>query len=284
MPHDPDSRAPRRPPRGRRPGRRSYFVTLEQRYREKLLPEAPFDGRSLRSRTQAHILALLALGCAGPISAAELWRFLYIAGQSRSLGRTLRAMEEPDFFYQYLARLADRAWLKAEKLQGRLQLLITPRGRRALEEYERHWAARGQSLEPDVQALLAEWKRRPAANDEKARLAASIEQAAARTGRRRKRGRPSWRERLADLLRKYPAPKRLPGQHRENAFVAYDVPIADRRKGFLFPRILRVWGFRRLQQSLWIGPTARLRGVAETLEQWGLVPYAKWGTITVLSS
>ena len=248
-------------------------------YEPPPLPPTPWDGRSLRSRTIGLILKTLAIDVAGSLVAAELYRAAVIL-LVRSGPAKWDAMTGRDSFYIYLHRLEDRGWIKIDKLKERLTLFLTPRGRRALEEYERHWSRKGEAFEEEAQRLGQAVRDLPPS-------ARTPRPAPASQGAKKAAER-SWvptalREPVRRLLRRFPAPRRMPGLHREQSFVAYDVPLDRIQTRRLLPRFMAMWGFKRLQQSFYIGPTARLKGVVETLEMWGALPYARWGTLSILT-
>jgi hypothetical protein len=151
--------------------------------------------------------------------------------------------------------------VKLEGLRQQRQATLTPAGRRALialeSLYQKGESRAGCGASPSLYEQLA-------------RL-------------RREGLRPvSQRELLRRMERRRQAlQRRFPGPPRETVFVSYDLPRKESEKRRLVIAILKGHGFRRVHQSMYVGPSERLRAALETLEPFDVLARCRWGTLTL---
>jgi DNA-binding PadR family transcriptional regulator len=217
----------------------------------------------LRSRLNWLILKTLVLNVKLPLAAAELFETVRTVLSARSIGQYEAAQRHPSALWRYLVRLADKGFVKLEGLRRRKRALLTPAGRQALLALEARMRRRGH------QAVLS------VATD----LAGRV-----------KRLREGRLHRIcpADLMRRMRRQeaalrRQIPGRPRATAFVSYDLPRPEANRRRLILAVLKGHGFARLHQSMYTGPSERLRPALEDLELSGVLPCLRWGTITVFS-
>ncbi len=221
-------------------------------------------GERLRSRLNWMILKTLAVDVQLPLMTADLFEALRILLVARSIGQYEAEMRHPSALWCYLRRLADKGYIKVDGLRRRKRAMLTPAGRRALRALEDLMRGRG-----DRRTLEA-------AGD----LAAHV-----------KRLRDARLRRLCptDLMcrmqrQEAALRRRIPGRPRALAFVSYDLPRPEANRRRLILAVLKGHGFARMHQSMYTGPSERLRPALEDLELTGVLPLLRWGTITIFSS
>lgn len=192
--------------------------------------------RALRSELHFHILMLLAGHVAVPILAAELHELARKNQSPSALLSTHRSR-----FYLSLHKLADIGWIKIERLQDRLAVLLTREGERELEHFRRCGGCAGLSLVPNVRE-----SRDPSPG--------AIRRAFQRVSGRVRETR---------------------------AFVSYDIPVQAEVLRVALCRVLCAAGFERLHESMWIGDPRRLPAVVAHAERMELLPKIQWGAIQV---
>jgi hypothetical protein len=218
-------------------------------------------GERLRSRLHWLILKTLVLNVKLPLATAELFEAVRIGLAARSIGQFEAARRHPSALWCYLARLADKGLVKLEGLRRQKRALLTPAGRRALLALEALMRSRGDRAVLDAAADLTE---------------------------RLKGLRDGHRSRFcpADLMRRMQRQEKalrrqIPGRPRPLTFVSYDLPRPEANRRRLILAVLKGHGFSRLHQSMYTGPSDRLRPALEDLELSGVLPNLRWGTITV---
>ncbi len=217
-------------------------------------------GERLRSRLNWLILKTLAVDIGLPLAAAELYEVLRVAS-SRSMLQAWYRMERRSHLWVYLRRLADKGYVRLATLQERRRATLTPAGRRAVLALERLLRDRGERELLSAAAGLPERVRRL---------------------RQERLGRPSYRATLRRMASQRRALlRRIPGRPRALAFVSYDFPRPEHNRRRLVASVLQGYGFQRMHQSMYTGPSDRLRAVLEHLETAGVLQALRWGTITV---
>lgn len=224
------------------------------------LTTAKAPGEKLRGRLNWLILKTLAMDVGVPISLAEfveLMRFL----SSRTPAQALYRSRHPSYLTTYLYRLADRGYVKLEGLRRQRRATLTPTGRKALGALETLFREEGMRKLPAT------------ANDLARRLAEIRRCHSVLTG-------------SAALLRRMDRQRRallraIPGRPRASGFVSYDLPQRESNRRRLILAILKGYGFTRLHQSMYVGHARHLRRALETLESVGVLPFLRWGTLTV---
>jgi hypothetical protein len=219
-------------------------------------------GEKLRGRLNWLILKTLAVDIGAPIVLGDMVQFLYVIS-SRSLLQAYYRSQRRSLFTTYLYRLAERGYVKLEGLRRERRATLTPAGRRALQALETWMELSGQrealTSVPDLRERLEAIRR-----ERQARIAPAA------VLRRMERQRQALRQ-------------SIPGIPRATAFVSYDLPRGEDNRRRLLIGVLRGHGFKRLHQSMYVGPSERLRGALETLETAGVLSYLRWGTLTVYS-
>jgi DNA-binding transcriptional regulator PaaX len=223
-----------------------------------VLEQAP--GARLRGKLNWLILKTLAVDIGVPLAVGELVQILYL-WSSQSLSQAFYRINHPCFIRTYFDRLVEKGCIRLEGVRRKRQATLTPAGRRALHALE--------------QVIQAEGDRRwlEAGNH----LAVNAAHDHGRQGRRIPQAALLRRmdRRQVALLR------RIPGKPRADAFVSYDLPRSEERGRRLVIAVLKGHGFKRLHQSMYVGPSERLRGILESLEPFGVVPFLRWGTLSV---
>jgi hypothetical protein len=77
--------------------------------------------------------------------------------------------------------------------------------------------------------------------------------------------------------------RRIPGPFRATVFVSYDLPRKESDRRRLVIAVLRGHGFRRVHQSMYVGPSEQLRAALEMLEPHGVLTACRWGTLTMFT-
>lgn len=219
-------------------------------------------GEKLRSRLNWLILKTLAVDVGVPVVVAELIELMR-ACTSRSILQAEYRMRHPSFVTTYLYRLAERGYVKLEGLKRQRQATLTPAGRRALRALEAfHRASEGmvgRGLDRSIPEQLA-------------RIRSERQRAMSRNELIRR----MERQRRA-LLRQ------IPGPPRATVFVSYDLPRGEWARRRVLIAVLKGHGFRRVHQSMYVGPSEKLRAVLEMLEPHGVLSACRWGTLTMFT-
>lgn len=215
--------------------------------------------RQLRGHLNYEILKTLAGQVAGPILAAELYRYVKL-GQARTPAQFARLLSRREYFYAYLYRLARRGTIRIQGLRRQKRVVLTPAGKTSLTELERSLGRSklGGSRFPSGDSTIRE--------------------ATARL--RRKLPSKNMRDRFA-IMRKALS-RATAGKDGEAAFVSYDIPEFLRRDRYRVSRSLVGLGFIQLNGSFYVGPAGRLPMAIEWIEDLGLLPYCCWGAIRLL--
>jgi len=223
----------------------------------------PAPGERLRSRLNWLILKTLVLDVKLPLATAELFEAVRIGLTARSIGQYEAAQRHPSALWSYLIRLADKGYVTLEGLRRRKRALLTPAGRKALLALEAWMRSRGDRAVLDTATDLAERVKR--LRDERLRRLCPTD-----LMRRMRRQEVALR-------------RQIPGRPRAQSFVSYDLPRPKANLRRLILAVLRGHGFARLHQSMYTGPSERLRSTLEDLELSGALPFLRWGTITIFS-
>jgi hypothetical protein len=222
-------------------------------------PVSP-PGARIRSRLNWLILKTLAVDVGVPLVAAELIELIR-ACTSRSYLQAEYRMRHPSYPATYLRRLAERGCVKLEGLKRHRQATLTPAGRRALEALEALYGNGGNGVERGEVSPLHEQLDR------------------IRHERMRRLSRRELTRRMERQRREFL--RRIPGPPRATVFVSYDLPRGESGRRRLVIAVLKGHGFRRVHQSLYVGPSERLRAALETLEPFDVLSRCCWGTLTV---
>ncbi len=218
-------------------------------------------GVRIRSRLNWMILRTRALDVKAPLAVAELIELMRIV-TSWSVWEMYRRMRNPSCITSNLYRLSDRGYVKLQGLKRQREATLTPAGRRALCALEALYRDHGDGM--------------PAAD----RFASLPDRLARLRRERLRRLSPTAMIRRMEAQR-WTCRRRLPGPPKATVFVSDDLPRREGSRRRLIVAVLKGHLFRRIHQSMYVGPSGALRAVLETLEPYDVLSRCRGGTLTV---